>query len=249
MPPHHRRLLPLLTGPAMSAGAIATVLTAMLLGAAPAAAQLGRCTAAPLEAPRLTAAEQARRERSAAAGDTLRQLLVGVAREQGVEAPSELVLVELSRRGTLAGLRVLRGDLEPAPLREALSAQGALLARYADGKAAVYLRLDAPEREPGGAECMPEVLNGHELTRVLEELRPEEQTALLRAPLPTVIRMLVTRDGDVAYVGSIQSTRVPVRVRSELMAAAYRLRFLPLSVDGVPVDFWVEQPFQLRYGP
>jgi TonB family protein len=58
------------------------------------------------------------------------------------------------------------------------------------------------------------------------------------------VRMLVTRDGEVAYA---DLTRRSGRagMDEEVLQAAQRLRFRPARVDEHPVEVWVEQPIVL----
>jgi TonB family protein len=88
---------------------------------------------------------------------------------------------------------------------------------------------------------------GREMSRIVRQVQAAG-AATGPTRLTLHIRMLVTRDGDVAHASlSRRSSRSDVD--REVLQFARRLRFHPARARGVPVDVWVEQPLQVDLPP
>lgn len=100
--------------------------------------------------------------------------------------------------------------------------------------------LDYPD-EPV-VECRPALLDPDRFARDLQIVgRVAASYAGTRSQLRVDVRMLVTREGEVAYAEVSRSSSMSALDR-EVLALAEGLRFHPAAVDDVPVDVWVEQP-------
>jgi TonB family protein len=63
-----------------------------------------------------------------------------------------------------------------------------------------------------------------------------------------MVRALVARDGEVVFMELARSSG-STRVGAFALELFERMRFAPASINGVPVDVWVEQPVEARsYG-
>lgn len=221
---------------------------AVLLAAAPASAQAGRCSPSDDLLRGESPAEADRRRLIDVVTNTLYQAFVSAAREEGIEAPAGLALVELTSRRRVSSVRVVRGNVPEALLRAVAEANGPLLSQLPRGVSLFHVRLDPREFPEGAAiECHPALLNPQEFEIVVRRLSPETLQALSESRRPAVLRMLVTRDGDVAhaYFSRISSA---ARMDMDFVSMAYRLRFDPATVAGVPIDLWVEQPINVTGG-
>jgi TonB family protein len=109
------------------------------------------------------------------------------------------------------------------------------------------VRLD-PATPPDSlaVECQPRLADTRQFTAEVTRIA-ERATPLPPGSNPRVsvrVRMLVTREGEVAYAALSRRGNLG-SLDNHILDAARRLRFLPASVGGTPVDVWVEQPIQM----
>ena len=103
---------------------------------------------------------------------------------------------------------------------------------------------------PGRRHCRPELANPDSLTSMMHavlERHPEHgrhQTAVARR---ATVRMVVTREGRVAYV-EVERPTGDAFIDQNVEAIAYRLRFRPATLDGTPFDvrFRFNMTFNVR---
>lgn len=231
------------------------VAAAVGLSAVPAVAQsscqtVQREAEAPARNPRRHAADSTRLALRDQIGDTLRARFRAAAVEWGVAEPVGLVVVEIRdrRRGT-AEVTPHASNVSYTALQGVVDREAALLATWPERDGVFNLRLEHVERPyPEDAaewvECRPSLADPNRLQRDLVTL------SSLQGPLPAGsnprvvlhVRMLVTRDGEVAYARLSRRGFRP-GLDEGVLELARRQRFVPATVNGRPVDVWVEQPF------
>jgi TonB family protein len=218
--------------------------------AAPAVAQVG-CEAVasePARPPR--AGEAARTSLRSAVRDSLLTDLRDAARAAGVAEPEGIVFAELrDRRTGEARTWSFRSNVDAAVVRAVFARRAPLLARLPRGEDLIHLRLD--EVEPPDTvtmECMPSLLNVQEFQQDLRRISAR-RTATPGGPARVAlnIKMLVTRDGEVAYA-ELGRRSSDGDVDRAVLEAARRLRFRPAMIENVPVDVWVEQAVEVQVG-
>jgi TonB family protein len=218
--------------------------------AVPAAAQVG-CQAAPprpTEHPR--PAEAARDSLRWAIRDSVLTDLRDAARAAGVAEPSGIVFAEFrSRRTGEARVWSFRSNLDESAARAVFARRAPLLARWPGREDLIHLRLD--EVEPPDTvtmECMPSLLNAQEFQQDLRRISARRTTTPGGpARVALTIKMLVTRDGEVAYA-ELARRSADGDVDRAVLEAARRLRFRPAMIEDVPVDVWVEQAVEVQVG-
>lgn len=179
--------------------------------------------------------------------DTLRTELGDAARAAGGGEPAGIVFAEMRRRGLEAHVWSFRSNVPDSLSRAVIARRAALLACWPEREVFVHVRLEPSGVPNGGLPRMPSVQNPQALARALDRIS-RSADPLNRTPLVTVqIRMLVTRDGEVAHAELVRNTTHP-DVDRALLDAARALRFRPARVGNVPVDVWVEQPVEVRVG-
>jgi TonB family protein len=216
---------------------------AALAAAVPARAQTGPCRS--WEPPRpLRRAERVRDSIRNAIRDTLRTELLQAARHAGVAEPAGIVLVERTDRRTgQARAWSFRANVPDSVSQAVVARRAPLLMRWPDREGIMYFRLEAIDYpdEPV-MECLPALLNREQFVREMQRLSLIAAAyAGTRSQLRVDVRMLVTREGEVAYAAVSRSSSMSALDR-EVLAVAEGLRFHPAAVDDVPVDVWVEQP-------
>jgi len=236
---------------------------AAVLSAAPAAAQNCRTVRYDPEAPARTSRRHAEDSTRLALRDEVRDTLAArfraAALEAGVAEPAGLVVVEIRdrRRGT-AEVTPHASNVSYAVLRGVVDAHAELIARWPERDGVFNLRLDRPYRPAPtevareAVECQPSIVDLNRLRRDLDVLS-RRQGPLAPGQDPRVelrVRMLVSRNGDVAYA-RLAGRGVRPALNEAVLELARQIRFNPASVNGVPVDVWVELPFQfvLPVGP
>ncbi|HEU4884625.1 MAG TPA: TonB family protein [Longimicrobium sp.] len=214
--------------------------------AAPAAAQDG-CSATSRSPARRRPAEVARETLRSAIKDSIRTELLDVARTAGVAQPAGIVFAQLDRRGgTASRVWSFRSNVADSLSSAVIARHAPLLARWPDRDRLMHFRLDRVDIPDSIAvECMPRVLNGAEfqgeMTRIVMN---QAVVSPLTRQITMRVRMLVTRDGEVAYADLTRRSG-RVGMDEEVLQAAQRLRFRPARVDEHPVEVWVEQPIVL----
>lgn len=224
------------------------LLAATALTAAPAHAQRAR-PASYCENPADRPQRPGEAERDAlrtAIQDSLRAELAAAAEARGIAEPAGLVAVQIrDRRAGTAQARTFGVNLSDDVVAQVVSARAPLLARWPEESEWLHVRLDGPHPPASPRlECMPAVENAQWFARQLTRILNDERTprgAMANARI--VVRMLVSREGDVVFATLLQPGPRP-SVNEGVLRAVRDLRFRPLTVDGVPVDFWVEQPVE-----
>lgn len=218
--------------------------------AAPVAAQTG-CLAVPSQPPRPQRPSEAARDSLRwALRDSLLTDLRDAARAAGVAEPEGIVFAELrDRRTGEARTWSFRSNVDAEVVRAVFARRAPLLARLPRSEDLIHLRLD--EVEPPDTvtmECMPSLLNAQEFQQDLRRISTR-QTATPGGParVALTIKMLVTRDGEVAYA-ELARRSSNGDVDRAVLEAARRLRFRPAMIEDVPVDVWVEQAVQVQMG-
>lgn len=244
-------------------------LAAASLAAAPLHAQSER-PASNCKRPRIRADERAeeRDRRSAAdrqrdsAQVLIREAILEDARESaraaGVAAPEGMLLFVFDRQNPgAAELRAWRSNVPaevvPGIRDRALPGLAEWPAR--EPSVVISMRLDsaapAPDSTPGyQVECVPELDNRKEITRLLSDFASQNRDLLAGrvAPPTTRMKMLVSREGEVAYA---EIDRSSGQSRMDLYAAQVvrQMRFRPAAVNGRPVDVWVVLPLSIAMAP
>lgn len=206
------------------------------------AAAPSRCTVIPDTVPGPTAQQiQERNE--------LRDQIVGALRAYGAE-PAGLLMVDVNgeRRGKLLFMEAQLADSARAA---ALSLVGEYLQTLPAGRpyqALIRIDGDYPALTPGRTHCRPELANPDSMSVMMQRVLDRHPEAGRHPGEPlvkrVVVRMVVTRDGNVAYVETdTPSGDEMIDANSE--AIAQRLRFRPATLDGAPFD--VRFRFTLTY--
>lgn len=223
---------------------------AALLAAVPSAAQ--PCPGERGDRPR--PAESARAAAQRQFTDSLRAGVIEGLRQAGHAEPRGLVVVDVRNRRTgQAEVHAVATTPEvEAAVRSLLAARAAQVAAWPGRESAFHLRLDpGPAARADAVECGPELRNRDAVTRevgrVLAGLAGGDPGLFTRgAPRLTVsARMLVDRRGEVVYAVLTRRSHRNA-VDETILDLARRQRFVPATLDGAPVDVWVELPFELR---
>ena len=221
-----------------------------LAAAAPVAAQAG-CEAVasePARPPR--AGETVRTSLRAALRDSVLTELRDAARAAGVAEPAGIVFAELRNRGTgEARTWSFRSNVDASVVRAVFARRAPLLARWPGDEDLIHLRLDVVEPPDSVTRgCTPRVLNLQEFQQDLQRISAR-RTANPGGPARVTlnIKMLVTRDGEVAYA-ALARRSADGGVDRAVLEAARRLRFQPAMIEDVPVDVWVEQAVEVQVG-
>lgn len=213
----------------------------VLLAAAPARAQGGRCE--PLSQ-RDAPGDAERRALRASIADSLRTEIEAAAREAGVAEPVGLLAIRIRDRSSgAAEVTPLESNVRGEVIQPVLARHAAMLARWPDREPWLHVRLDGPHPAAGAqTECTPAVLNSaaflRELPRVLSRYGAEPSSP---PRVRVAVRMLVSREGEVVF-GVVTRRDAGGDIERGVLDLTRTLRFRPATLDGVPVDVWVEQP-------
>ncbi|HEU4881786.1 MAG TPA: energy transducer TonB [Longimicrobium sp.] len=186
--------------------------------------------------------------------DSIGMELKEAARAAGIDAPSGIVLVEVRNRATgEARAWSYRSNLPDQLATQVVARRAALLARMPDPETTLFVRLDPlPGIDESVRRCMPAVRNVEALRngvyRIIRGIGPVPGGSPTR--MSPQVRMLVTRDGEVAYAYLARRSARP-DVDREVLELVRRLRFDPALSGTVRVDTWVVQPlvFEVREQP
>jgi TonB family protein len=231
------------------------LLAAGLLAAAPADAQTvagTQCAAVPQEAPRdfrRSAADSARDAAKNHAVATIKNDVLESAFRAGIQAPEGLVVLEVrGRRAQHTTIHPWRTNVSAELVQGAVDRHLGLLAMLPERDRVLSMRLD-PLALPDSltVECLPRLVDTRQFT---EEVARIAERAMPLSPgsdprVQVHVRMLVSRDGEVAYATVSRRGNLGSLDR-QVLDAARRLRFVPASVGGMAVDVWVEQPVVLE---
>jgi TonB family protein len=234
----------------------AILFAAACAAAAPAHAQAAgslpaNCVAAPSEAEGRARMGQAALDSQQAfhgIGRALEDELREAARAAGISEPAGIVLVERNNQRTGAG-RVwsFRSNVPDALSRTVMARHAELLARWPGRVGPINLRLD-PLEGPDSVtfECMPVLLNPEAFRRDLRRISTSSSTpgGGTGRTVTLHVKMLVTREGEVAYA-ELERPSTHRDVNRELLQVMRRLRFTPASIQNVPMDVWVEQSVEV----
>lgn len=183
-----------------------------------------------------------------AVGDDLR----ASARAAGLDAPKGIVLLVSDERRRNVDAYALDGDFPDSLAAEAGRRALPHLATYPGrGRVAIHLRLDSvatPEAAPGSQRvtCTPHLSN-----RLLIQQRMQAFATSVSHVVTTAtggrtasIGALLSRDGQVLHSEVMESSG-DVRMDRFAGDLAREMRFLPASMDGVPMDVWVVLPIRV----
>ena len=225
---------------------LVALVAALVLAAPQAGAQqpADRCSVIPDTVPGPT--QQQIRERN-----ELRDQIQTVLRAHGQEIGGLLMVdVDSTRRGKVLFMDV---DFPDSTRQAATSLVATYLGTLRAGRAyQALIRIDGdyPAMNPGRRHCRPELANQDSLTvmmhRVLER-HPEAGRHQTPVAKRATVRMVVTREGTVAYV-EVDRPTGDAFIDQNLEAIAYRLRFRPATLDGTPFDvrFRFNMTFNVR---
>ena len=235
---------------------IILIAAAALLAAVPAPAQqqsMAGCQAIgtrPLN--RRAAADSVRLAAQRVVLDSLKSAVLDAARQSGVAQPEGLVILEVrGPRPERTEIHLWRANVSDAVVRGVLASRGPLLATLPQRETTLHFRLSYPSRDGARGDSLMECLpRPTDLSQFVQEITRASQS---QPPLPAgsnpnttlQVRMLVSREGEVAHARLSRRTHQP-SLDAAILAAARRLRFVPASVGGAPVDVWVEQPVHLQ---
>lgn len=169
----------------------------------------------------------------------LRDQIQAVLRAHGQSIGGLLMVdVDSTRRGKVLFMETQIPDSTRA-------AATALVARYLGtlraGRAyQALVRIDGeyPAMTPGRRHCRPELANPDTMSRMMHvvlERHPEAGRHQQPVPKRATVRMVVTREGSVAYAEVERPTGDPF-IDQYVEEIAYRLRFRPATLDGEPFD-------------
>jgi hypothetical protein len=182
--------------------------------------------------------------------DSLRQALLRRGREAGIESPAGIVAVEIhDRRSGGARASTFASQLPAELAQQVVDAAAADVARWPGREDYFTVRLDPSDRpEPAvgqvAVECQPVPLNASVIRAAfLDFLHRENLTD--RGRFRMTVRFLVSRDGEVTFARATGGTASTAQ-KAHLTNLIRMYRFRPASINGTPVDVWVEQPFQMR---
>ncbi|HEX5869829.1 MAG TPA: energy transducer TonB [Longimicrobium sp.] len=196
------------------------------------AAPPARCAAIPDSLPGPTPQQIAER-------NTLRDQIQATLHAHGQPAAGLLMVdVDSTRRGKLL---FMEANL-PDSTRQAVNAMVAtyLETLHAGRAYQALLRIDGeyPAMTPGRQHCRPELANPDSLSAMMHavlERHPEARRRTEAIAKRATVRMVVTREGRVAYVEVVTPTGDEF-LDMNVEAIAMRLRFRPATLDGEPFD-------------
>jgi TonB family protein len=233
--------------------------------------------AAPLHAQRERLAPGCKRERVRAPGrdqrsasererDSTQQVIRAAiledaratARAAGIAAPEGLLLVTFE--GQAPADAAFHGWRSNVPDNVFSSVRQRALPRLAawpgrELSVVLSMRLDSVGPWPAGTpgilvECVPLLDNREEINRLLTEFSGENEELLRAQPsrLTTRVRMLLTREGEVAY-SLVDASSGQRSVDLYALQLTRRMRFRPASVNGQAVDLWIMLPLTMAAAP
>jgi TonB family protein len=188
---------------------------------------------------------------AAAIRDSVRTTLWQAARAAGVARPEGIVFARMARGSGEVRVWSYGSSLSEAVARDAVRQRAALLACWPEPDREVFfhVRLDSlPVRARGEVARMPELLTAREFAADMARIsRRATSDPLQRSQRVTVeMRMLVSRDGTVAFAELVRGT-TRGEVDRAVLEAAQRMRFRPAAArGGESVDVWVEQPVEVQ---
>jgi TonB family protein len=221
--------------------------SAVLLAAAPAHAQQGgprcRTTANPAGTATPWATNEGRGMRRAVL-DSVEADIEAAARQSGIQQPAGMVVIVMPDDAAgRAEIHLHESNVRESFVRDALARRAPLLASLRPDGNTLYFWLEPvpfPAADSVVVECRPQMANPEWFYRELRQAIQEEGSGMTGV---VHLKMLVARDGRVAYASVRRSGR-PALDRA-LVRVTRGLRFEPATVQGIPVDLWVEAPVPL----
>lgn len=164
--------------------------------------------------------------------------------------PRGLVVVDLGTARNDVEVQTYTSLTAGEAVNGVLRAHAHRLAEWPGRESTFFLRLDpSPPPAPGARECAPRLLYEASLARdARREVAHSGDPGLFTRGAPRVsvhVRMLVDRNGQVVHAFLTRRSNRP-EIDRVLLDLARRQRFEPATVDGIPVDTWVQLPFDLR---
>jgi TonB family protein len=206
------------------------------------AAALCFCCAAPVAAQAVTVnttnvLETRRQEVRRAVRDDFRAagIAAGVARPQG------LVMIRPAGSASVAQVAPFEANLSDSVLADGLRRALPHLADWPDSTRLLFVRLDddGPALVTGPLDEHPTLDNQGE---VAAAMRRVERSMPLAGNTPApVLRLLVTRDGRVAFA-EVQTSSGEERVDRAALDIGWSMEFRPAIFDDAAVDVWVSLP-------
>jgi TonB family protein len=228
----------------ISSTAISFLAAALFAGSLHAQGPTPRCAVIPDTVPGPT--EQQVRERT-----ELRDQIQTVLRAHGQPVGGLLMVdVDSTRRGKVLFMDV---DLPDSTRAAAMSLVATYLATLRAGRAyQALIRIDGeyPAMTPGRTHCRPELANPDTMSSMMQavlERHPEAGTHAQAIPKRATLRLVVSRQGDVAYA-EVERPTGDAFIDRYLEDIALRLRFRPATLDGQPFDvrFRFNMTFNVR---
>ena len=197
-----------------------------------------------------TARETARDSARDQIREAVRQELTAAARDAGIQHPAGIVIMQLEVRRGRGRAWGIRSNLPDSLIVAVLQRVTPRLAQWPQphrGEVFLNLRLDGrdPPRLAQGdtrTSCRPVLLDQVRATQEVTDFAYRTPSA--RHDDEVRVRALVTRDGDVVYV-DLSRPSTNALLNSFALQWMQRLRFVPATVAGEPVDVWVEQPVRV----
>lgn len=191
--------------------------------------------------------EDARNALRTSIRDSLRTELGDAARAAGIVEPVGIVFADMRRRGAEARVWSYDSNLPDSLSRRVIARRADLLACWPERRTFVYVRLDPGVPTGSTVEHVPSVQNPTVFQRAIERISRTADPSNRTRGVTVQLRMLVTRDGEVAFAELLYST-TNLDVDRAVLDAARELRFRPARVGDTAVDVWVEQPVLVRTG-
>jgi TonB family protein len=171
----------------------------------------------------------------------LRDTLVMIAHRFGVAEPHGLLFVAVDT-GTMRGMvRFLESNLPDTAVQASTRLVERYLSTLTPGRGfQILVRIDGgyPVMAPGKRLCQPADANGkeiHDLMAALIERHPEEGRPKEGESRSAVVRLVVDRDGKVAFV-HVERPTGDAFYDQFVEELASRIRFYPARLDGTPFD-------------
>jgi TonB family protein len=208
------------------------------------AAPSARCSVIPDSLPGPTARQIAER-------NGLRDQIQGALRAHGQPVGGLLLVdVDSTRRGKLL---FMEADLPDSTRQAAMALVATYLETLHGGRTyQALIRVDGeyPAMTPGRMHCRPELANPDSLSGMMQavlERHPEANRRSQAVARRATVRMVVTREGRVAYV-EVERPTGDAFLDQNVEAIAMRLRFRPATLDGEPFDvrFRFNMTFNVR---
>lgn len=187
-----------------------------------------------------------------AAGDSLAAEVRTAARQAGIAQPAGLVVLAFNGRDrSRPDVSTPQSNVPERTVRQVLARYPGLVAAAPAESDVVFFSLDsvaAPTLVEGTAveECRPAPVNQERFLREIEAIqrRAERTDQVQSGPTQVNLRILVSRDGSPAHVTVVRRSGWPAVERMVVDAARW-IRFDPATINGTPVEAWVELPIVL----